>query len=275
MTTLDKEELLARRLPLNGTYNVREIGGYQTRDGGTVGWGLLLRGDALHHVDNDGRGALARFGLRTSVDLRENAEREEMPDQLDPDVRLVHVPLFSYGIGPAEFAANRRTFDSLDDVYRHVVVDRGAALAAAMGELARAGALPAIVHCTGGKDRTGIVVALLLETLGVPDEVIAEDFAATSMFLNEEFRQTQIARAVASGQDGARFATMLGCEASLILDVLAAIRSSYGSVESYLVAHGLRPEELEQLRRALLEPTAAGSPAESAVPSSDQGATNA
>ncbi|MCU1488819.1 MAG: protein tyrosine/serine phosphatase, partial [Acidimicrobiaceae bacterium] len=177
MTALDNEELLARRLPLKGTYNVREIGGYATRDGSTVGWGLLLRGDALHRVDDAGRGTLAEFGLRTSVDLREHAEREEMPDQLGPDVRLVHVPLFSYGIESEEFAANRQTFESLDDVYQHVVADRGAALAAAMSELARPGALPAIVHCTGGKDRTGILVALLLETLGVPDEVIAADFA--------------------------------------------------------------------------------------------------
>ena len=253
MTAVSTEEMVARRLTLNGTSNVRDIGGYLTADGRSVVWRRVLRGDALHRVDNAGRELLAGYELATSLDLREDDERHDAPDHLDAGVRLVSVPLFTYQLPPEEASVDPRQFSTLDEVYKHVVAERGPALAAVLRELARPGALPAIVHCAGGKDRTGIVIALLLASLGVPDDVIAADYEATALFLNEEFREAALDRAVAAGRDRAQFAAMLGCEPRLILDVLEEIRSSHGHVDTYLVHHGLRPEELEQLRSLLLE----------------------
>jgi protein-tyrosine phosphatase len=253
MTVIPEAEMLARRLPLTGTFNVRDIGGYRTGDGKSVAWRRVLRGDAMDRVDDKGRELLAEYELRTSLDLRESDERDEAPDRLNADVRLVSIPIFTYELLEEQAAVDREQFTSLDDVYKHVVAQRGPALVAALRELARPDALPAIVHCAGGKDRTGIVVALLLAILGVPDEVIAIDYAATSLFLTDEFHHAATERAVRTGHDRAQFATMLGCEPQLILDVLAAVRSSHGQVSDYLLHHGLRPEELDQLRTLLLE----------------------
>jgi protein-tyrosine phosphatase len=253
MTVVSNQDMLARRLSLTGTTNVRDIGGYLTEDGRSVAWRRLLRGDALHRVDAEGRELLAGYQLRTAVDLREEDERQDAPDQLGAAVRLVPVPLFTYELPPGTANLDPRRFSSLEELYGYVVAERGPALAAALRELARPDALPAIVHCAGGKDRTGIVVALLLAALGVPDDVIAADYAATALFHDDEFRRVALQHAVDAGHDRAQFAALLGCEPRLILDVLDTVRSSHGDITAYLVHHGLRAAELEQLRSLLLE----------------------
>ena len=86
-------EMIARRLRLPGTQNVRDIGGYPTSDGGWTRWGLLLRGDSLQEVDDEGLTRLADYGLRTVIDLRTAAERRAYADRLPLGVRLVAAPL--------------------------------------------------------------------------------------------------------------------------------------------------------------------------------------
>ncbi|MCU1493058.1 MAG: protein tyrosine/serine phosphatase [Acidimicrobiaceae bacterium] len=257
---IEEHELLARRLPLAGTYNVRDIGGYPTADGRSVRWKTLLRGDALHKVDDEGRELLAGYGLRTSLDLRELEECVASPDRLHDEVQLVSLPLFSYGApgaaGVAGSTIERAKLTTLRDTYFQLVRERGPVLVMVIRELTKPGALPAIVHCTAGKDRTGIVVALVLAALGVPDEVIAADFAATSLFLGDDFREGVVAQTVAAGFDEKRVTAMLSCEPELILGVLEDIRASHGDVERYLLEHGLDASELEALRALLLEDAA-------------------
>lgn len=253
MTTPNDTDMLSRRLHVNGTLNLRDIGGYSTLNGHATVWRKILRGDALHQIDDKGREVLASYELKTSLDLRENDERTVAPDRLGDDVRLVSIPLFAYAVQPDIVPHYRRESTTLDDVYQYVVAERGAELAAAFRELARPGGLPAIVHCTAGKDRTGIVIGLLLSLLGVPDEVIAADFVATSLFLTEEFYATLTQYAVDAGQDPTEFAAMLDCSPELILNVLDQVRTSHGDIENYLLYHGLTSEEIEQLRSHLLE----------------------
>jgi protein-tyrosine phosphatase len=255
-STLSEDDLLARRLPVGGTHNVREVGGYLTATGEQIAWGRLLRGDALHTVDDKGRELLREFGLRTCLDLREEDERRHSPDLLDVDVRLVHVPLFTYR--PPHLDENmlgeidRSKITSLAETYRYLVVERGAVLVCVIRELLAPGALPAIVHCTAGKDRTGLTIALLLSALGVPDETIAADFAATSIFLDDAFFAQAMERGRIAGMDTERMAAMFICPPELILGALAVVRESYGSVVEYLKRHGLTEEELATLRDALL-----------------------
>jgi protein-tyrosine phosphatase len=133
-----------------------------------------------------------------------------------------------------------------------LIQTRGPALVAAIRQLADPANVPAIVHCSAGKDRTGVVIALVLSVLGVPDEIIAADFAATSLFLNEEFRQALLTRSEALQRDSAVVERMLSCEPALILGVLEEIRAEYGDVAVYLTEHGLEPAELHSLRMLLL-----------------------
>jgi protein-tyrosine phosphatase len=251
MTSTDTE-MLARRIPLAGTNNVRDIGGYVTKDGRVVAHHRVLRGDVLNLVDDQGRELLAQIGLRTSIDLRESDERLAAPDRLNADVELISIPLLTHKLTSSDDTIEHQKLTTLDETYQFIVTTRGRAIADVLSELARPETLPALVHCTAGKDRTGIVIALLLSILDVPDEIIAHDYHATGVFM-AEFHEAILRHASETGQDPFAYAAMQGCEPYLILDVLAAVRSSHGDVESYLIAHGLTFENIERLRATLLE----------------------
>jgi protein-tyrosine phosphatase len=263
--TFDEAELMTRRLQLPGTFNVRDVGGYTAADGRTVRWRTLWRGDALGSVDEAGLELLVTLGVRTCLDLRDIHEREAAPDHLPDDVEVVSVALLGAGSPTALVAGTAGAdhdgeptvpvpeFNGLRDVYLMLVDERGDGLARAVGALARPGALPGIVHCAAGKDRTGVVVALVLGALGVPDELIAADFAATALFLDGDFRARLTQPVTAGGLDPDRVEEMLRSDPELILEVLERVRDRHGSAAAYLLDHGMKPEELEALRAALLE----------------------
>jgi protein-tyrosine phosphatase len=236
-----------RRLPLPGTLNLRDLGGYRTSDGGTVRWRTLLRSDALHRLDDSGRVALAGLGLRTVVDLRTDEEAEQAPSALDgTGASVFHVPLFraeTLGTLQPELAA----------VYRHMIDDRGTAIAEAVGRLSADGALPGLIHCSAGKDRTGLVVALVLETIGVPDEIIAADYAMSAANIDADTAQVMSRiQAISGGQQ--LDLGLLGAPPELILASLARVRDQAGGAAGYLVRHGLPRHAIAGLRSALVKP---------------------
>ncbi len=238
-----------RHIALPGTLNLRDVGGYPAR-GGTLRWRTLLRSDALHRI---GGGAELPGGvrLRTVLDLRTHIEAEIAPCAIDGlGARIVHISLLGGDVQdlPTE----------LDAIYRHMIEDCGDAITAAVQRLCAAGAMPALVHCSAGKDRTGIVIALTLAVLGVPDEIIAADYALSGSFLDPE-TTAAIGQLKASSAPPERLsAGLLGSPPELILDVLARARAATGSVDGYLLTRGLSPAELTALRAAMIEPPGTG-----------------
>ncbi|WP_033287683.1 tyrosine-protein phosphatase [Amycolatopsis jejuensis] len=243
MTTVDS----SRHLPLAGTWNVRDVGGYPTRGGGTVRWQQLFRADALSGMDEAGVAELIRRGLRTVIDLREPAERENAPDPFSgPQPRVLARPVFDGRMGSGGHP-------ELETVYERMVDDFGAQLALVVRDLARPGALPALVHCTAGKDRTGVLVALVLTIAGVDRDVIAADYALTGEYLGREFVAAAQARLAGYGVPQRVQDNLISCPPELILRTLDRIDRSHGSVENYLYTHGVPTEELTALRTALVE----------------------
>ncbi|WP_223297484.1 tyrosine-protein phosphatase [Catenulispora acidiphila] len=249
-----------RRIPLAGTFNLRDVGGYPAA-GGTVRAGLLLRGDALHRLDDSARATLAGLPVRTVVDLREDFEARLSPDALDgTGIAVLRLPVFrftgdSFGKSP----------EDLKTVYDHMVDDCGEVLAAAVAHVATATAHPILVHCSAGKDRTGVVVAIILSLLGVSDEVIAEDYHLTSAYLAEEFTQAVEQLQAATGLGQRLNGQALACPPELILATLERMRASHGSIEGYLLAHGLTAQLVAELRRSLIEPLVVEAVVEAAV----------
>jgi protein-tyrosine phosphatase len=141
----------------------------------------------------------------------------------------------------------------LGAVYRYLVDACGAAMAAAIGRLCAPGALPGLIHCSAGKDRTGLLAALILAEIGVDDEIIAADYALSRIYLPAE--PVGVIRHVrASTGLGQRLNIQLtGSPPELILSALAQVRSLAGSVTGYLLRHGLTAADLESLRAALIE----------------------
>jgi protein-tyrosine phosphatase len=169
-------------VPVDGCFNFRDLGGYQTRDGRTVAWRTLFRSDGLHRITDEGASAFLSLDISTVLDLRTPAEVELRSWSPPPawTGRRHHLPLLTIlpdwsGLSPEEFDGD----DLAADHYYEMVHSEGgaAALRSALDLLAGSHTLPALFHCAAGKDRTGILAALVLGLIGVPNRVVAEDYA--------------------------------------------------------------------------------------------------
>ena len=247
---VDPDRQVARRLPVSGTYNLRDVGGYRAT-GGSVRRNRLLRSDALHQLDADGRRALVELGVRRIVDLRDPWEVADAPSRLDGmDVDVVHLPLFGT-TAPRQLAA---LSTDLDELYDLMVVQRAGNLARAVRAVAEPDQT-VLVHCTAGKDRTGVVVALALLAVGVDQADVVADYTATEENLRGEWSRVVRARlekaGVVVGPDAER---LVGATPALIGGAIDRICDEHGSVTAYLLHAGLTPADLDRLRTGLVEP---------------------
>jgi protein-tyrosine phosphatase len=239
----DEAELMARIVPIEGVHNFRDVGGYETNDGRVTLERRLYRSDALHNLDDEARARLDELDVRTVVDLRSDDERLMFPDAVG-DRLVVAQPIFAdVAFDPAP--------TTLLDVYNLMIDQCGDQLAAAIKAMAAPEALPAIVHCAAGKDRTGVVVALILASIGVPDEVVAADFAATELFMTPAFVEVLAAGSQHTGDH------MLLSDVAHMHAILARLDSQYGGAAAYLRAHGVTDVELQRLRDGLTAPLGA------------------
>ena len=237
-----------RRLRLEGAYNVRDVGGYLTGDGRMTRWRRLLRADGMHRLSEEAQRTLLEMGLRTIIDLRRPRETEEQPNVFATatTVRYLHRPLYQVVGGDHD----ERT---LGEIYRWVVDECQPQIAAVIGLLAEPDALPGLVHCTAGKDRTGVMVALLLGAVGVPHDVIVADYAVSAENLRGEFVEESKRRVLAAGLDWARYERLMISPEEFMRDLLAHLDRQYGGVEAYLRLIGVDGEQLATLRANLTE----------------------
>lgn len=238
-----------RHLPLAGTYNVRDVGGYGTADGRRTRWGALFRADSMHRLPTEVQADLVGSGLRTVVDLRREPEVAAQPNVFatSPDVRYLHLPLLPDR--PAE-----RPPGSLEELYRSILRECQPQLRRVLAVLAEPEALPALVHCTAGKDRTGLIVGLLLALVGVPRQTIAEDYALSATYLVGHYLVEARERALAGGHDWEQYQGYLVCPPELMLRTLDHLDERYGGIDRYALAIGLVEREIDALRDALVAP---------------------
>lgn len=237
-----------RHLQLEGTYNVRDTGGYGTEQGGSTRWQTLLRGDSLHRLSTAGQETLIAAGLRTVIDLRRDSELAQAPNVFAASeaVRYRNVSLLAA-------AAEATGPVTLDEIYLHILDGAHDQIREVFATLAEPEAFPALVHCTAGKDRTGLIVALLLGNVGVPTATIAADYALSEGLLAGAFVTEMRERVVAAGGDWALMAPLMGSPEELMLHTLAGIDARHGSIPDYLRAIGVPETQLDALRTALVE----------------------
>ncbi len=235
-----------RHLGLDGTDNLRDVGGYPTHAGGSVAWRTLFRSDSLHRLGSHGVAGLAGLDLRTIVDLRADIEVEQRPSAVAGlPARTVRAPLVRDPTVLPPLAG-------LGEEYRYMIDECGDSIGAAVRELCAPGALPALVHCAAGQDRTGVVIALVLAVLGVPDELIGADYSLSLVYLDPDSTAV-IRRLKAGGLGGTATAETLFSWAGLILNMLARARAAGGGpVDRYLTAHGIGAFDLAALQSALV-----------------------
>ena len=242
---------MKRTIDLAGCLNFRDLGGYPTVDGAMVRWRQVFRSDALHRLtDEDVARLRDEIGLRAVIDLRSSAELDidgRGPLGIEA-MRFHHYPLFDND-APMSFG---RTELTLADRYFLLAEFAKRAIANVIGALAAADGA-AVYHCAAGKDRTGVVSAILLGVLGVPDEIIVADYAAT-----QENLDAIIDRLMAT--EG--YQTMLSAlppdtlhaNPETMLVFLERMRGAHGSMADYAKAAGVSQEQLDRLRARLVAP---------------------
>lgn len=171
----------ARLVALEAVHNFRDLGGYATADGRHTVWRTLFRADGLYRLTAADVVALEPLGLRTVIDLRsapELSERGRFPVDVHPVV-FHHLPIIDATWAVADRPEHDRDEDFLIWAYQEMLTVGAPRFAAAFEALAEPDALPAVFHCAAGKDRTGLLAALLLGSLGVSDDDIIADYALT------------------------------------------------------------------------------------------------
>ena len=244
-----------RALSWDGCLNVRDLGGHRTQDGRETRFGAVVRADSVRQLSDAGWASLVGYGIRTVVDLRFHSELEADPPRELP-VDVVHIPLFGDPESPhwseieaiAEAAGEPAA--ATQAVYLEFLERFRENFGTAIAEVAAAPAGGVLVHCQGGKDRTGLVVALLLRLSGVGLDEIAADYALSADNLAPR-HDPWIAEA-ADDAERARRRRMSATPAQAMHGVLVELERRYGGVREFLLAAGASEQDLARARDRLL-----------------------
>jgi protein-tyrosine phosphatase len=236
-----------RHIQVEGGYNIRDLGGYATRDGRVTRERRLIRAGNLHAITSQGQMLLMDYGIKTIIDLRHASELQSEPDVFAASeiVRYCHL---SYA--PDTFDP-QPTDLTLGDLYCRSLGTYQTNIAAIIGAIAEA-APGVLYHCAVGKDRTGMISALLLGLAGVPVEVIAEDYAETNRHIVELVERWRKWTLENDG-DMTLFERVVSADASTMLATMEVVETEYGGTESYLRSVGVRDEQIGRLRALLLD----------------------
>src|SRR4051812_37022237 len=243
----------SRLLPLVGAFNFRDLGGYPTADGRRTRWGRVFRSDTLDALSDDDLGVLRQLGLRTVVDLRtrNEAERDGRGPLGTEPVRYVHLSVLPEE-GGESVAAPDTDGASIGARYLWYLEAGAGSLAEALRLVADAGGHPLVFHCTAGKDRTGVLSALVLGCLGVDRETIVDDYMQTATVLHlilDRLRGHPVYGQHLQTGAPSRF----GVEAATMEDFLDGLDRRYGGAAAWAVSAGITQQELDELRAHLLE----------------------
>lgn len=260
------EDWPERTLPLLGAVNVRDVGGYRTGDGRRVKTGQVYRAGSLANLTEADQRLLAEKDIRFICDLRTAEEIAEAPDRLPPELQAAyqHLPLTEKDADRERRSRllalffNRRSLPRLmTDFYVRVMIEENAAFyGGILRRLADPANRPALIHCTAGKDRTGVAAALLLLALGVPEATITADYSQSNRYY-ETFLAVgskAVAPLARFGIKGEDIQPLLVAHPRNIEAVFAHIQQRYGSAEAYFTrSAGLDSATLARLRAELLE----------------------
>jgi protein tyrosine/serine phosphatase len=228
----------------DGCVNVRDVGG-------------IVRADNIRRLSEEGWGALVEHGVTRIVDLRFPEEIAEDPAGLDAPVEVVHISLLGPSRAddwPPEFVEALDRAETAEEYlvwwYVECLERYRDQFARVFAAIAEAPPGPVLVHCMGGKDRTGLVVALALRVAGVPLDDVVADYALSEGYLAVT-HQLWVDAAGDDARERRRRELLLPTPASAMRRVLAELERRHGSAERYLSDAGVSDADIERLRQRL------------------------
>lgn len=238
-----------------GAFNVRDLGGLRTISGELLRRGVAYRADGLHRLPAAEIQRLHELGVRTVVDLRSAGEIGDAASMAADGIVVLHLPVlrdvwshdaFAEGVAPVDAV----TF--LVERYLEMLEEGAPAIAAIFELLATSGARPLAFHCSAGKDRTGVIAALLLSSLGVADDDIAEDYTTSAAAMDKLVEWIVAQRPDAADVMARQPAVFLSCPPEAMHVFLARVRQQWGSVDQYLESIGVETGTRASVRAAFI-----------------------
>lgn len=238
-------------LDIEGCLNFRDAGGWPVAGGGIMATQRLYRADDPIRLTPNGRAAVAGLGLAAVIDVRQELQVHRSPGFCEPD-RTVHLPLMDQVIDRNAPPPLERP-EHLADLYETMLNDAGPAFARAIDVLAeRLEAGPTLVHCAYGKDRTGLIVAMVQALLGVADDDIVADYALSDEPVKAR-RRWLLAEPRHDDPDIAKVSALLFTAPSEAMEVLLTrMGERHGSTQSWVHSLPLKPDTPQRLRGALI-----------------------
>jgi protein-tyrosine phosphatase len=255
-----------RLLNFEGIDNFRDLGGYPTADGRQVKWGALYRTATLAHSSNADLQGIQQLGLKALVDFRSEAEKEAEPNRLPEPAgfEVVEIPTLDDGnkamVGEIMARIESGDFDGFDPNALMLEANRQFATAFTpqfrqfIHTVLQADGQPIAWNCSAGKDRTGFAAAILLRILGVPQEVVMQDYLASKQLALEGRKTQMMLLRLFKGDEAAdKMSTLLGVEAAWLQAGFDEIDATWGSFDNYVrEGLGLSEADIAKLRAALL-----------------------
>lgn len=242
-----------RLLPLVGACNFRDLGGYPTVDGRVTRWGRLFRSDTLHELTDDDLDVLQDLGLAAVIDLRTatEVERTGRGPLGTRSVTYLHAPVLPEEGDDTRGAPEPEGDDTAARYLWYLEVGRGP-LVEAIEMVADEDCLPLVFHCTAGKDRTGVLAALVLDIVGVQHEVIVDDYVLTRTRM--DLILSRLRRDPVHGpRIGEIPASRFRVDAATMRHFLDGLQARHGGAREWALHAGVRAESLARLAGALLE----------------------
>jgi protein-tyrosine phosphatase len=253
------EQPCSRHIKFEAVLNFRDLGGYRTKQGRRVAWRRLYRSGEMHLMTgNDLTRLKEEVSLASILDLRNDLETKKQG--VEP-VNELGVRYFNVSLATGAPDINRenriiRGYSNMGEVYLFFVSHKeyGRRMVKALEIVAEADNYPLVFHCSAGKDRTGVLAALILSVLGVADDDIIQDYTLTAPFMRQLFdRYYGVPNKLKSIYEN-DLPGFFWESAPESMDLfLSTIKRSYGSIRGYLEAHGAEKSLFDQLENALLD----------------------
>lgn len=260
---------MSKILAVRHAENIRELGGYKTKDGREIAQHKLIRSASINHIDRQDKKYLAEYGIKKVVDFRSLEERNTQPDQVIPAAENIFLPIFPLEESKTASASPKKmlqrmqavdtAFQQMVEVYQHFVTDqhiRGQYRKFFDLVLANEKANESLLfHCTAGKDRTGFAALLLLTSLGVDQETIIQDYLATNRYLKkvvqEMYKKAELAGVSADAIHGIE--DMMTAKEIYLQTSFDQIKENYGTVMAFIhEGIGVSRQEINDLQKIYL-----------------------
>lgn len=242
-----------RHIPLDGAFNARDLGGYETVDGGTTNWGKYVRCDTLANLTTESRDRLIEYGVRNVIDLRRSNDLQHKPSAFIGCDAVAYYHQNMSGDTALEGAEKREVIESSAKrrglTYCLILEQRKHILHQIFTILSGEDSLPAIVHCNAGKDRAGICAAFVLDICGVPRETIIADYGLTAHFniVRYFLEHPEVSPDNYSWQEH----QAASCDPASMGYTLDFLDERYGGIQGYLRDTGVTNAQIEAIRTAM------------------------